>query len=115
MTAAEDWARQRDGHYCQRCGRNIVDFPSSLHHRIPRQMGGSKSSAGSAVVDRVAGLVRICGTGTTGCHGTVESYRAEAYETGWLVHRNEDPSSIPLMRLDGTEFFLTDEGTVVEL
>lgn len=113
MTAAENKARIRDGSTCLRCGRSILNYPSSLHHRLPRGMGGGKSAKAKARYDRVSNLVRICGSGTTGCHGHIESYRSAAYDEGWLVHRNEDPETIPLIDLFGRSFFLTDHGDVI--
>ena len=46
-------------------------------------MGGSRDGW----EDSPANLVVLCGSGTTGCHGWVESHRAEARELGYLVPR----------------------------
>jgi 5-methylcytosine-specific restriction endonuclease McrA len=60
------WRRIRaekfDGLACRLC-----DSPASaagLHHILPRSLGGD---------DTGANVVRLCGSGTTGCHGLVES------------------------------------------
>lgn len=77
--------RTRDGHRCQMCGCSIVDQPSSIHHRRRRGMGGS------ALLERPSNLVRLCGTGTTGCHGFVESNRTQSTTRGWLLGFLDNP------------------------
>jgi hypothetical protein len=64
------------------CGRSIVDFPSSIHHRINRGSGGS------AKLERASLLVRICGSGTTNCHGWVTNEPRQAGRWGWLLPKN---------------------------
>lgn len=95
MEAARVIVRQRDGHRCQMCGGSIVDQPSSIHHRRRRGMGGS------ALLERPSNLVRLCGTGTTGCHGFVESQRNLATVRGWLLGYLDDPETTPLLCYDG--------------
>lgn len=114
MTAAEKIARKRDGRHCRRCGIAITGF-GSLHHRLPRGMGGSKSPTGKARADRASNLVLLCGSGTTGCHGWVERHRRQAYETGWLVHRDDDPQKTILTDIWGRRFQLTDQGHLLAL
>ncbi len=46
---------------CAHCGQAY----ESLHHILPRSQGGS---------DLVDNLVPLCGDGTRGCHGTLESH-----------------------------------------
>lgn len=53
-------------------------------------MGGTKRG-----VNSLANLALVCGSGTTGCHGYIESHREEAYERGWLVHSWDDPAEVP--------------------
>lgn len=81
----------------------------SVHHRQARGMGGRKDA------DTKANLVTLCGSGTTGCHGHVESYRTEALEMGWLVLRNSRdlPEEVPMIDIYGRKFFLTDDGGVL--
>jgi hypothetical protein len=47
-------------------------FPVSVHHRRPRMMGGSRNES---TYIKPANLIVLCGSGTTGCHGWVESNR----------------------------------------
>jgi hypothetical protein len=101
--AARRIVRERDGHRCQMCGASIVDRPSSIHHRRRRGMGGS------ALLERASNLVRLCGTGTTGCHGFVESQRTLATVRGWLLGYLDDPEATPLRCFDGWHT-LTDDG-----
>ena len=102
--AARRIVRERDGHRCQMCGASIVDQPSSIHHRRRRGMGGS------ALLERASNLVRLCGTGTTGCHGFVESQRTLATVRGWLLGFLDDPEAAPLQCYDGW-FLLDDQGS----
>jgi hypothetical protein len=84
----------RAGYYCEICGADLMNnTPVSLHHRLPRGMGGSSHP------DRhsSSNLMAVCGTGTTGCHGVIESYRAQAYEHGWLVRRGQDPAEVEVL------------------
>lgn len=85
---------RRSGGCCERCGRSVVNVPASVHHRRPRGMGGAKT----ADVHGVANLVLLCGLGTTGCHGEIESHREQAIEHGWLVPRRDprDPADVPV-------------------
>jgi hypothetical protein len=87
-----DIVRLRAGGRCERCGVSLLNVPASVHHRRPRGMGGAKN------LDTVANLVVLCGSGTTGCHGWVESHRAEAIAQGWLVPRREarTPEEVPV-------------------
>jgi hypothetical protein len=58
-------------------------------------------------------LVRLCGTGTTGCHGWVESHRAFARHEGWLL-RSLDDLDTPLVNAWGVLIRLTAEGGRVD-
>lgn len=97
--------QERDGGLCRRCGRP----GESVHHRTPRGMGGSKDPA----INSPANLIVLCGHGTTGCHGHVESHRSDAYLSGFLVHRYEDPAEVALVDLSGTAWVLTRDGQAV--
>ncbi len=87
---------QRDGWACVFCGLDISGRERgrdwSIHHRIPRGMGGSKDPR----LSLPANLVVLCGSGVTGCHGGVESYREGARARGLLLHRIEDPTEVPV-------------------
>lgn len=90
---------------CEICGTK--QEMSSIHHRTPRGMGGSRDKK----LNSMANLVYICGSGTTGCHGRVESYREQAYERGWLVRRGVDPETVPFMDKKGNLYILGHDGT----
>lgn len=103
MTASAGVRRlvlSRDQGCCVRCGRQVYDPDGdvlygmySLQHRRARGMGGTRSR----VSDSPANLVTLCGSGTTGCHGWVESHRAEARLYGWAVSRWQDPTVVPML------------------
>lgn len=82
----------RDDYSCVRCNRPVMGGDYSLHHRRPRGMGGSKR----ADTDLAGNLITLCGSGTTGCHGWVESHRSEASGWGYIVPQNAVPASIPV-------------------
>ncbi|MFF0864216.1 HNH endonuclease [Nonomuraea sp. NPDC003560] len=79
---------------CVRCGLQVPRDEDSIHHRIPRGRGGENTAEN---------LLLLCGSGTTGCHGWVESHRAEAYNAGYLVHTGIDPLDVPVL-LRGTNW-----------
>lgn len=90
---------------CEVCGLPIAmdRWPGySRHHRLPRGRGGH---------NRLSNLLLLCGTGTTGCHGLIESQRALAYGNGWLVHTGDEPTEIPVELAKHLEaMYLTDDG-----
>jgi ferredoxin len=100
---------RRDGPYCARCGQCTANVPSSVHHRLPRRMGGTLDPR----INDPRNLVVLCGTGTTGCHGAVESDRVAAYADGWLI-RNLDHLDEPLRTRYGTRITLAGDGTRVD-
>lgn len=95
----------RDGHCCARCGRSTLNYPSSLHHRRPRGMGGSRDER----INDPRNIVRVCGSGVSGCHGEIEGNRSAAKDTGWLI-----PSlahlDTPLITIHGTRIVLSADG-----
>lgn len=95
----------RDGSKCARCGTGVGNIPSSVHHRRPRGMGGTRDIR--SIDPR--NLVLVCGTGTTGCHHEIESNRAQAYEDGWLL-RTYDDLNEPMVATDGHRIYLDDVG-----
>lgn len=101
----------RDGHSCRRCGRTLWGEDGegySRHHRIPRGAGGS------ALVERASIIVKVCGSGTTDCHGWIESHRTDAEVLGWLLPKlnpDIDPEAEPLFTIDGW-VLLDDTGEV---
>ena len=65
-------------------------------------MGGSRDP----LTNGMGNLICLCRV----CHDWIERHRADAYRDGWLVHRWEDPGSVPILLPDGWELLLTDDG-----
>jgi hypothetical protein len=99
--ADRDRLEERDGNYCNRCGQ----FGTSTHHRKAGQMGGRSG----AEHNQPSNLLALCGDGTRGCHGWVESHRALGYALGWLVPSWADPNEWPVRRSFGW-FQPTEDG-----
>lgn len=78
----------------------------SIHHRVPRGMGGSRRPE----LNAPANLLLACGSGTTGCHGAIEASRAGAYAAGWLLTRTADPAVEPVLIGGSRWVLLTPEG-----
>lgn len=86
-----DLCLQRAGFRCEKCHGSLEQwFGYSLQHRIARGMGGSKDERLSGP----ANLIVLCGSGTTGCHGLVESQRRLSIELGYAMHRGDDPTEV---------------------
>lgn len=83
----------RFGNRCARCGGP----GATIQHRKPRRMGGTSDPA----INYPSNLLWVCGTGTTGCHGHMESQRFEATTKGWLVPDSMDPAKVPVQLWDG--------------
>lgn len=88
---------ERAGYCCELCGDRLHDgdawsAPHSFHHRQPRGMGGSRLDTANAAYQ----LLLTCGTGTTGCHGFIESHRSMSEAEGWLVRHGFDPAVVPV-------------------
>jgi hypothetical protein len=68
----------------------------SVHHRIPRGMGGSSSR----LLGSPANLLLLCGSGVDGCHGWVEQNREQATTLGYLISRlsGQVPDQVPVKR-----------------
>lgn len=96
----------RDGGICRRCG--AAGGQISRHHRKPRGMGG----ANRADAGRLSNIVTVCGSGTTGCHGWIESNRNEARLDGWLVPTWQDPADVPVVNLGREALWLRDDGAI---
>lgn len=41
-------------------------------------------------------LIRLCGSGTTGCHGWIESHPEHAMALGLWLRHDEDPTAVPM-------------------
>lgn len=98
----------RDGKTCCEICNMPITGERGLHwsvqHRVPRGMGGTRSEA----VNAVSSLLILDGSGTTGCHGRVESDRAEAFANGWLVSRHSDPATVPVTIDQGSRVVYLD-------
>ena len=96
----------RDEFCCVRCGAYVGPFGDySIHHRRPRGMGGTKRPESNLP----ANLLTLCGSGTTGCHGEVESNRTAAVADGFLVSQHADPEVIPVHTWRG-KVLLSNDG-----
>ena len=101
---------ERDQHRCVVCslplhGTRGRDW--SLHHRRPRRMGGDPRPE----TNLPANIVSVCGSGTSGCHGWLESRRTEAMHQGLILHADDDPSEHPIATWYGV-VLLDDDGGV---
>lgn len=107
----------REDESCFRCRLGLKwherGYGWSAHHRRPKGSGGTSEEW----VGQAANCLILCGSGTTGCHGWVESHRAKATELGLLVPRlgHEKSSEVPVCRLDGSWWWLTNWGSAVEI
>ena len=70
-----------------------VPVAANVHHRRPRGQGGSNDPAN---------LLHLCGSGTTGCHGYIESNRTVARANGWLLEFGQDPRIVPVISFRDT-------------
>lgn len=86
---------------CERDGRTDG---LQIHHRRPRQAGGTRDPLASSA----ANALLLCAS----CHRWVESNRAAAARHGWLVAAGADPSTIPVLIYEvAGPAVLTTEGT----
>ena len=101
----------RDEGCCARCGKPITGERGrdwSVHHRTPRARGGTKRPW----IDAPANLIMLDGSGTTGCHGWVESHRDHALADGLLLRSNGRAlaTEIPIRHAIHGLVLLTDDG-----
>lgn len=97
--AQKQLVAERAGWCCELCGMPLHNGRAwhethSFHHRLPRGMGGTSAAASRHDPHQ---LLLVCGTGTTGCHGLIESQRQLAYGNGWLVRHGQDPANVPAL------------------
>ena len=74
-------------------------------------MGGSKNE----MLHESANLIVLCGTGTSGCHGWVESNRAKARELGYLIQKLEAAEEIPFQDETGLWWKIHNSGHKTQL
>src|SRR5688572_18767891 len=96
----------RDGYRCVRCGapaQGDRGVAWSLQHRKKRSAG---------VDNRPCNLIVLCGSGTTECHGWVESHPASAmWDGGWAVSAFAKPENVPVLVDRGSRWtYLTADG-----
>jgi hypothetical protein len=91
---------------CERCEGGATAFGFSVHHRLPRGMGGSKNKN----LHKPANLIVLCGSGVDGCHGWVESNREQARQDGYLLYRIDNASEIPFIDNRGVAWLIDDDG-----
>jgi hypothetical protein len=108
-----DVVLERAQHSCEICGLGVlgrrgVDW--SVHHRRPRQMGGTRWSG----CNLPSNLMIVCGSGTTGCHGVTESHRSGAVAGGWLVLSREDPAKVAVLITRDRWLYLDNQGAYAE-
>lgn len=96
----------RDAGRCVRC----LAVGANTHHREPRGMGGRRDPAELDRINNVEYLLWLCGSGTTGCHGWVESNRRLARAQGYLLRRNaaRPAADVPVLTALGWQLFTTD-------
>lgn len=83
-----------------------------MHHRTPRQAGGSRA----AWISQASNGVDLCNE----CHRWVESNRSAAEATGWVVPRGEAEQTDgnadrPVCDVIGNRWLLTDDGDKLTL
>lgn len=111
--AVVDLVVHRDEKRCAWCGDAVwgergTDW--SLHHRRARGMGGDRRPDSNSP----SNLVLVHGSGTTGCHGVIESRRAEALERGFLISKlSTEPASSHAVEhaAHGWTYLLSDGST----
>lgn len=104
---------ERDGGMCAYCrlpitGERGMDW--SLHHRRPSGMGGDPRPE----THGPANLVLLTGSGTTLCHGRVESNRTDAKARGYLIPKlsPHPPSSFAIEHAVHGYVYLLADGSV---
>jgi len=82
---------------CEACGEmilgNVRGEDWSLQHRVARGMGGSRRP----ILNTPPNLLLVHGSGTTSCHGYIESHPVEATAAGWRLHSTADPLAMPVI------------------
>lgn len=94
LDALKRQARTRDLDTCVRCGV-VLAGGGNVHHRRNRGMGGSRKA------NVISNALTLCGTPTSGCHGsvTLRPWEIDAERYGWVLPTNgtADPATVPVM------------------
>lgn len=69
-------------------------------------MGGSRNE----MLHKPANLILLCGSGVSGCHGWVESYRDKAKDEGYLLHQVTSVEQIPFVDKRGHAWLIDNKG-----
>ena len=70
-------------------------------------MGGSRRSD----TNLASNLIVLCGSGTDGCHGYMESHRQEALELGYILRQGENPAE-EVVHLRYGKVYLRDDFSI---
>lgn len=106
-TGPDFWTQQLvQARFANRCAVCGGYNGGTIHHRKPRRAGGTVDPA----TNYPSNLLWVCGTGTSGCHGTIESHRTRAYDNGWLLGDRAQPAGVAVLLWDGRRVLLDDEG-----
>lgn len=100
---------ERDSWSCVVCGGGIFGergFDWSIGHRRPRRNGGDPRPE----TNLPGNLFTLHGSGTTGCHGVVESMREQAIDLGWILHADDVPADKPIQHALHGYVLLTNLG-----
>jgi hypothetical protein len=85
---------ERDGCRCVCCGISVIGQFYSLQHRDARGMGGTRREH----VNCPCSLITMLGSGTTGCHGRVESnIDPEDEAKGYALRHGQVARLVPVM------------------
>lgn len=96
----------RADYKCEKCGGGATGYGFSVHHRAPRQMGGSRD----ANLHLPANLIVLCGSGVDGCHGWIESNRDKARADGYLLFKIQNAEEIPFIDDFTNAWVITNDG-----
>lgn len=100
----------RDHSRCARCAQPITGTRGldwSVQHRRARQGSDTRPDT-----NQPQNLLLLHGSGTTLCHGHVESHRVEAREFGWAVRQSDDPALMPVLHAVHGWVLLTPAGGI---
>jgi 5-methylcytosine-specific restriction endonuclease McrA len=92
-------AKKRSRGLCERCAHG---GSLTLHHRKKRSQGGTWD---------LFNVGMLCGHGTAGCHGWVESNPNAAEAEGWHVRPWQDPAEIKV-KYQGQWALLLPDGEI---